>query len=334
MTISLGIIALNEEQYLPAVLDDVLAQTFPLSQIDFLLIDSLSSDRTKDLMDSFKKQHEEKFQNVRILKNAGQWQANGWNVFIDNAVGDILIKVDAHAHIPNDFIEKLVAKMEEGHFDVLGGKRPVILQKDTKWAEILLEAENSLFGSGIAVFRSSDKPRYVKSVFHGAYRKEVFQKAGKFDEHLRRTEDNEIHWRIRKCGFQIRYEPSVVSYQYARPTLRKMLKQKFSNGYWIGRTVWICPQCLSLYHFAPFAFVFMLLASVLFAALSLGTVLLSALCVLYGCFAVVNTFLSVFKTKKFGNILLLFLFPLLHISYGIGTMFGLLPLHIRKGHRS
>ena len=151
---------------------------------------------------------------------------------------------------------------------------------------------------------------------------------------MRRTEDNEIHCRIRKRGFQIRYEPSIISYQYVRPTLRKMLKQKFSNGYWIGRTAWICPRCLSLYHFAPFAFVLMLIVSVLFVALSLGTVLLSVLCLLYGCFAAVNTVLAVLKTKKFGNILLLFLFPLLHISYGVGTLLGLLPLHIRKGHCS
>lgn len=330
MTISLGIIALNEEQYLPAILDDVLVQTFPLSQIDFILIDSLSTDRTKELMDSFKDRHGGKFRNVRVLKNAGRWQADGWNVFIDNAAGDVLIKVDAHAHIPVDFIEKLIAKMEEGQFSVLGGKRPVILKENTEWAEILLEAENSLFGSGIAVFRTSDKPRYVKSVFHGAYRKEVFQKAGKFNERLRRTEDNEIHWRIRKHGFKIRYEPSIVSYQYVRPTLKKMLKQKFSNGYWIGRTAWICPQCLSLYHFAPFAFVLMLIVSVFFATLSVGAVLLSALCLLYGCFAAVNTVLTILKTKKLGNILLLFLFPLLHISYGIGTLLGLQPFHTKN----
>lgn len=329
MTISLGIIALNEEQYLPAILDDVLVQAFPLSQIDFILIDSLSTDKTEVLMNSFKEQHKKEFKNIRVLKNAGRWLADGWNVFIDNAVGDVLIKVDAHAHIPVDFIEKLIAKMEEGQFSVLGGKRPVILKENTEWAEILLEAENSLFGSGIAVFRTSDKPRYVKSVFHGAYRKEVFQKAGKFNERLRRTEDNEIHWRIRKRGFKIRYEPSIVSYQYVRPTLRKMLKQKFSNGYWIGRTAWICPQCLSLYHFAPFAFVLMLVVSILFAVLSTKTLLLTALCTLYGCFAVGNTVLSILKTKKAGTILLLFLFPLLHIVYGIGTALGLQPFHIR-----
>ncbi|MBQ9205633.1 MAG: glycosyltransferase family 2 protein [Treponema sp.] len=325
MIISLGIIALNEELYLPSILEDVLSQTFPHSQIDFVLIDSLSADNTKRIMEQFREQYSSKFHNIRVLENAGKWQANGWNVFIDNAVGDILVKVDAHAHIPCDFIKRLIDTMEEGHFDVLGGKRPTILKENTKWSEILLEAENSLFGSGIAVFRTSDKPRFVKSVFHGAYRKEVFQKAGNFNERLRRTEDNEIHWRIRQKGFLIRYEPSIISYQYARPTLRKMMKQKFSNGYWIGKTVWICPRCLSLYHFAPVGFFVALILTGYFSFIS--AIPLISLIGLYGAFNFVNTLVSVIKNKKISQLVLFVLFPLLHISYGVGTLLGLFAKH-------
>lgn len=328
MIISLGIIALNEEQYLPLILEDVLSQTFPLDKIDFILINSLSTDETKNIMESFREKNKSKFHDIRVLQNIGKWQSNGWNLFIDNAVGDILIKIDAHAHIPNDFIKKLIDAMEEGYFDVLGGKRPTILQEKTNWSEILLEAENSLFGSGIAVFRTSDKARYVKSVFHGAYRREVFEKAGKFNERLRRTEDNEIHWRIRKNGFLIRYDPSIVSYQYARPTLRKMMKQKFSNGVWIGKTFWICPQCLSLYHFVPGGFVGALIVT---AFLSFFTFIpLFVLLGLYGSFCLINTILSVVKNKKVSQIILIILFPLLHISYGIGTLLGLLTINNKR----
>lgn len=324
MIISIGIIALNEESYLPSLLNDVLSQTFPLSSIDFILIDSLSTDETKNIMESFREKYKEKFHDIRILENIGKWQSNGWNTFIDNSIGEILIRIDAHAHIPNDFIKRLIDTMESGHFDVLGGKRPTILQEKTNWSENLLEAENSLFGSGIAVFRTSDKARYVKSVFHGAYRREVFEKAGKFNESLRRTEDNEIHWRIRKNGFLIRYDPSIISYQYARPTLRKMMKQKFSNGFWIGKTFWICPQCLSLYHFVPGGFVGALIVTILLSFIT--SIPLLVLLGLYGAFCLINTLLSVFKNKKISQMILIVLFPLLHISYGIGTLFGLLSL--------
>lgn len=322
MLVSLGIIALNEECYLSAILDDILKQLYPLSQIDLILIDSMSDDSTKSIMESFRDEYLNQFYNIRVFENPGQWQANGWNVFIDNAEGDTLIRLDAHTQIPNDFVRKIISTIETGYFDVVGGKRPTILKDNTAWAKTLLEAENALFGSGLAVFRTSDKARYVKSVFHGAYRKEVFEKVGGFNEKLRRTEDNEIHWRIRKNGFRIWYDPSIVSYQYARPTLGKMLKQKYLNGFWIGKTVWTCPCCFSIYHFVPLVFVLSLLGSAIISYWSL--IPLFVICCLYGLFDLINMTISVIKNKCPLMVVLFFMFPMLHIAYGLGTLLGIL----------
>lgn len=327
MLVSLGIIALNEESYLPELLEDIISQSFPLKNIDLLLIDSISTDKTKEIMEEFRQEHTKQFHNIRVLENAGKWQANGWNVFINHADGDILIKVDAHSHIPEDFVTSLVEGLENSEYGVLGGKRPTILKDNSLWSRILLEAENALFGSGIAIFRTSDTPRLVKSVFHGAYKKEVFRIAGVFDEKLRRTEDNEIHYRILKHGFKIMYNPGIISYQYARPTLRKMIKQKFLNGYWIGKTAWYCPNCLSLYHFIPFCFVLSLLVSsvlvvkIPFFLICLGT--------MYGLFDVLNSFISILKHKNVAMLVLMFLFPMLHIAYGLGTLLGLVSKRIK-----
>lgn len=321
MIVSIGIIALNEEKYLPAVLDDIIKQLYPISQIDLILIDSMSNDSTKFVMESFRDANLKLFHNIRVLDNTRQWQANGWNVFLQNAIGEVLIRVDAHSHIPNDFIEKLVSSIETCNYDVVGGKRPTILKIENDWSKILLEAENALFGSGLAVFRTSDKARYVKSVFHGAYRKEVFEKVGGFNEKLRRTEDNEIHWRIRKSGFKIWYDPSIISYQYARPTLGAMLKQKYLNGFWIGKTIWICPQCFSLYHFAPLGFVVSLICLASMSFISNIPFLL--LCGLYGVFDLCNTVISIVKNRNLKMAILFLFFPMLHVAYGMGTLLGL-----------
>lgn len=321
MIVSLGIIALNEEKYLPSVLDDILQQTYPICQIDLILIDSISDDSTKSIMESFKNDYLDRFNNIRVFDNQGKWLPNGWNVFIDNAVGDILIKVDAHSQIPNDFVALLVDAITIDNLYVIGGKRPTILKDNSIWSKTLLEAENSLFGSGLAVFRTSEEPRFVKSVFHGAYRKEVFQNVGKFNENLRRTEDNEIHYRIRKAGYLIKYDPSIVSYQYARPTLLRMIKQKYLNGFWIGKTVWTCPLCFSLYHFVPLAFVLSLICA--FALSFITSIPLLFLVSLYGLFDLFNTLVAVVKNRMLQMIILFLIFPALHISYGVGTLLGL-----------
>lgn len=88
----------------------------------------------------------------------------------------------------------------------------------------------------------------MKSLFHAAYRREVFEEIGHYNESLARTEDNEIHYRMRKAGFKLRFCPDIISYQHTRSSLPKMLKQKYGNGYWIGKTSKVCPGCLSIYH--------------------------------------------------------------------------------------
>ena len=76
---------------------------------------------------------------------------------------------------------------------------------------------------------------------------------GFYDERLRRTEDNDMHYRMRKAGYRFYFSPDIVSWHAARKTLRGQLSQKWGNGYWIGRTMRIQPRCfaprlLSLIH--------------------------------------------------------------------------------------
>ena len=89
-------------------------------------------------------------------------------------------------------MRKNVKCIEEGEY-VSGGPRPSIAEDDTPWKHTLLLAEKSMFGSSIASYRRSHKKKYVKSIFHGAYRKEVFEKAGLFNEESRKNR------KIMKC---------------------------------------------------------------------------------------------------------------------------------------
>lgn len=127
----------------------------------------------------------------------------------------------------------------------------------------------------------------------------------------------------------------------------KMLKQKYANGYWIGLTTGVCAPCLSLYHFVPFAFVMAIILSVLFctgfaiagsitalsgAALVIFKViagLTGLMWVLYGLLAVIMALAAVIGAPKIRNktcLALPFLFLMLHVSYGTGTVIGLIKM--------
>lgn len=293
MLISLCVIALNEEKTIEHLLNDIKKQSFPHSSIQLILVDSCSQDDTKKIMNEFFENSD--FFDIKVLDNIKKKQAAGWNVAIQNAIGDVIIRVDAHASIPTDFIEKNIKVLESGE-DISGGKRPNILVNSTNWTELLLTAESSMFGSSIAPYRKSEEKKYVNSMFHAAYRKEVFNNVGLFNEKLGRTEDNELHYRMRKAGYKFCYSPEIVSYQHVRSSLKKMLKQKFLNGYWIGLTLGVCPRCLSLYHFVPASFV---LALIVCSIISLYTpFFILLLLALYFSFAILMSFFSLKQTKK------------------------------------
>lgn len=325
MIVSLCVVAYNEEKVLNKLLEDIKSQDYDHTKMEIVLIDSMSTDSTKEIMNDFQQQ-EKDFKKIQVLDNPGKKQAAGWNVAINNFSGDVMIRVDAHASIPREFVRKNVEILETGEM-VSGGPRPNIIDESTPWKETLLLAEQSMFGSSMASYRRSQKKQYVKSLFHGAYRREVLEKVGGFDEQLGRTEDNEFHYRIRKAGYKICYSPGIISYQHARSTLSEMLKQKYGNGYWVALTLKACPECLAVYHFVPFAFVGGIIIT---SALAVGhhTFFAKLMWGAYSCLAVIMSFMAVKgKKKKYWQELLLpILFFLLHVSYGIGSLVGFLKL--------
>jgi len=353
MLITVCVIAYNEEITLKKLLDEICCQDYDHSNIEIVLIDSNSTDRTKIIMDDFSHNNgniKYGFYNVQVLFNKKKTLPCGWNVALKSYSGEAILKIDAHATIPEDFVRKNVETLEQGE-DIVGGSRPNIIDESTPWKETLLLAESSMFGSSIAPYRRNQGKTYVKSMFHASYRREVFEKIGTFNENLGRTEDNEIHYRMREAGYKLCFNPEIISYQQIRSNTKKMIKQKYENGYWIGLTAGICPKCLSLYHFIPFAFVLAIiittLLSIIFAIIEYSVVKLSWLAIIsysitdfmwtiYGLMALIMATFAVIGAKKeqrnITNIALPFIFLILHVTYGIGTLIGLMKMpNWRKG---
>ena len=318
MKVSIIITARNEEKYLPMLFEDILNQTFPLQNIEVVLMDSNSTDNTRLVMEEFKKNNENL--SVQIVTNERQIQAAGFNEGVKHATGDVVLKIDAHSRIPADFVQKNVDEILAGTY-VCGGNRPTVVDSADDFSKTLHIVEESALGSSIANYRKSDVKRKVNSIFHGMYRKEVFDKVGLADERLLRTEDNEFHYRVRKAGYDIIFNPEIESYQYIRPTFTKMIQQKFANGYWIGLTSHVCRDCLSLFHFGPGVFVATLLVLMMLTLVSfvpLLTVVFLYLLAVLG--------LSIFEIskQKFNPTLLLipFIMIAIHFAYGVGTIKG------------
>lgn len=325
MRVSFIIVARNAGDKVGDSLACLLKQDYPHKDIEVILVDGASTDNTKKIFDSYCRDYSDEFYRVIVLNNEKKTLPCGWNIALKESRGDIILRIDAHATIPENFISNNVRLIESGE-TIVGGQRPSIIEKNSGWQKMLLTAEQSLFGSGMASYRKDTDDKYVSTLAHAAYSRKVFEKVGGYDERLARTEDNEMHYRMKSAGNKFLLSHSIKSYHHARNKLSNMIRQKFMNGYWIGLTMGICPKCFSVYHFVPFGFVIGIFLSLL--ALFLGYPILFKL--IFGLYFLCNLVMTVFSIKKQNLSTYLVFLPLvffvLHFFYGLGTVIGLIKL--------
>ncbi|MBR3796557.1 MAG: glycosyltransferase family 2 protein [Clostridia bacterium] len=328
MRISFIIVAYNAASSIGALLEDLLAQTILPEQIEALLVDSASTDETRALMQAFAKTAP--FE-VKVLDNPRRWLASGINVALAAASGDAIIRLDAHARIPKDFLQHNLNALARGE-DIVGG---CVAGGEPRgaWESVLRTVDTSRFCGGAAPFRNGGEARYVDTLAYALYRREVYDTVGLYDERLRRTEDNDMHYRMHKAGYKFYFSPDIISYHAARSTMRGQLKQKWGNGYWIGRTMRIQPCCFAPRHLVPAAFVL-----ALFGALALLPVSAWPLALLLFAYLTCDLFFAArgAASQQEGRLLALvslpLLFPAVHIVYGTGTICGLLSAGKEKRH--
>lgn len=208
-------IAYNESNALSGLFRDIALQDYPHDKIEVVFVDSMSTDDTKEKMEKFR-DTDYGFWNVSVVQCVKRNQATSWNAALMTAKGDVIIRVDAHARIPRNFVSRNVYNIKQGE-NVVGGGRPNITSNVSSWKLTLLAAEDSLFGSSVASYRRPlAQKEYLDSLFHAAYRREVIAKVGGFNENLGRTEDNEFHYRIRMAGYKMCCCPDIISYQHSR----------------------------------------------------------------------------------------------------------------------
>lgn len=323
--VSFLIIARNASGTLGTLLKNLEAQTYPAKQIEIILVDSASQDDTKQIMMQFQTAHRNEFYDILVLDNPKMILPCGWNVALREAHGDVILRVDAHSTLPPDFIACNMANFANGE-KIVGGPRTSVVAQDNAWQRTLLTAEESLFGSGIAAYRHCEDTRYVSTLAHGAYAREVFETVGGYDERLARTEDNEMHYRMKQAGYRLFFDSKIHSYHHPRNRFSKMLKQKYLNGYWIGLTLRICPRCFSPYHFVPLLFVLAILGGLVLGLCGIWWPL-AALGIAYGAVDLLLTVASVLR-KPFSAyyFCLPVLFLLLHLAYGWGTLTGIVKI--------
>lgn len=218
----------NEEKHIAKCLDSIISQDYPKERIEILVVDGMSHDKTREIVDSYCKQ----YHYIKRFDNLKKIAPSAMNIGIKNARGDLIIRMDAHNLYKSDYVAKCVKYIHDYDVDNVGGIWLTVPSNDTTCAKSIALALSHSFGVGNSRFRIGIKtPELVDTVPFGCYRKEVFAKIGLFDEDLVRNQDDEFNLRLIKNGGKILLAPEIISYYHARGSLKQLWNMYFQYGY-------------------------------------------------------------------------------------------------------
>ncbi len=314
----------NEEKYIASCIESILRQTYPQEDLEVLFVDGMSTDRTREIVQSYAVQHPF----IRLLDNPQRIVPPALNIAIRAAKGDIIIRLDAHARYPNDYFTVLVRKLHELQADNVGGVCRTLPVNETPVCRAIAAALSSPFGMGNSYFRiGADREMPVDTVPFGCFRRDIFDRIGLFDEELVRNQDDEFNGRIIKYGGKIYLIPTVVIDYFARDTIGKVSKMFYQYGLFKPLVNKKLGSPASVRQFFPLGFVLGLFAGVVLSFvhpvfLGLFLCVLSAYLLLAFYFAL--------KMERHPKTLLLLIatFTTIHVSYGWGYLCGIAKLLI------
>ncbi len=268
---------------------------------------------------------------LQVIDNAAGWVSPGLNACIREARGDLIVRLDCHSRYPGDYLRRCAELSEQTGAWNVGGR--LVPSGTTPTERAVACAMDSPFG-GIGWTRSNGGGRIeTDTVTFGAFRPEVFERVGVFDEALVRNQDDEFNMRIRAAGGRIVLDPDITVAYRPRGSLGAVWRQYFEYGLWKVPVMLKHRRIATLRAVVPLAFV---LGSAGLLAGSLRSRparrLLMAEWLSYGALGTFFAVRGVRRRREQWRLLpsVLAAFPTFHLGFGTGQAVGLLRA-VRRG---
>ena len=258
---------------------------------------------------------------IRVIENPQRIQAAGLNLAIRASRGEVIARMDVHAEYAPDYLERCVEVLGRTGADNVGGAARCRARGRVQRA--VCAALQSPLGFGGAAFRNPDVEGYVDTLFPGAFRREVFDKVGLFDEGAVTNEDAELNQRILGAGGRIYLSREIKVYYYPRDSLTGLASQYYRYGQGRARTLLKHGRFVRLSPAVPF----LTLLAAIVATLAIPRVAAAA-ALLY--FLVAGVEAARLAGRFEAPPLLAWLaFPIMHVSHGFGFGVGLVRFLLR-----
>ena len=314
----------NEQSTIRLLLEALCAQTYPRAEMEVIIADGMSQDKTRETISAFQTDFPEL--EVRVVDNSLRSIPSGLNRAIEASRGEIIVRLDAHSKPYPDYVEKCILAHAAGRGDNIGGVWEIQPGRQNWVAKSIAAAASHPLGVGDAMYRLAATASEVDTVPFGSYSRLLIERIGGYNEAQLTNEDYEFNARIRQAGGRVWLDPSIRSVYFARATFGELSRQYWRYGYWKWRMLRNFPGTVRWRQVLPPLFVLSLIVLVFFSLfISFGWWLLAAELILYFSALLLAGIHVALKHRKY------YLLPglpmaitAMHISWGGGFLWSML----------
>lgn len=227
-SVSVVIPVRNEAAYIEQTLRTLLHQDYPREALEILVVDGMSDDATREIVARLAQADPA----VRLLDNPQLWASSGRNIGVRHARGEIIVIVDGHCELQDrQHVTHLVDVFHRTGAHVVGRPQPFMTTRTTCLQQAIAAARSSLLGHHPDSYIYTSRDQFVPAQSVGAaYRREVFDKLGYFDETFDACEDVEFNYRADEAGMSCFLATVATVHYFPRRSLAGLFYQLARYG--------------------------------------------------------------------------------------------------------
>ncbi|MGW5239956.1 glycosyltransferase family 2 protein [Monashia sp. NPDC004114] len=216
---------LNEERHLRDAVAMILAQDYAGS-LEVVLALGPSTDRTDEVAAAIAAEDPR----VRLVRNPTGRTPDGLNAAIGASTGEVVVRVDGHSEIPDDYVSVAVAELRRVGADNVGGIMDA--RGTTDFERAVACAMRSPIGVGASRFHTGGEAGDADTVYLGVFERSALERVGGYDPHFSRAQDWEMNHRIRESGGKVWFTPELKVTYRPRASVSALARQYFHYGRW------------------------------------------------------------------------------------------------------
>jgi len=223
----------NEEHHIGRVLDELLGQSLPEHECEFLVVDGMSTDRTREIVDEIASRHP----SVRLIDNPGCLSGRARNIGVSHATSPYVLFIDGHCRILSDFMLASVLHAFEGGARCISRPQPLMADPGERFQKAVTLARSTALGhyTGSEIYHAQEHWCSPLSAGCG-YERGLYLELGGIDEDFDAAEDLEFNLRVERHGVEALHGQEFAVGYLARDSWLSLFRQLYRYGYGRART--------------------------------------------------------------------------------------------------